>query len=275
MNSSNRKIRSKNAKFSVNSKGDSKGTDQDKFESDKKDPCGPRKCSSYGHIRVDCGNLKQSKGKAFNATLSDDSNCDETPGKDSNYLAIATSYGSPHESNKNCYENSGSEDEQKELQRVYNKVFVKFSELREVNKQHVKKLNEFEIERSRLIEKVKCLEDELIESQRHLEKKFGDKFVQMLKYQKCLSDKSGLGFHKFVVSSSHVASTSKTVFVKPEIYRTHIACLDKGKNDIIRKHVKAESQIPIKKQSKSKFIHTCFNCCIISQTRPYCLQIYS
>jgi predicted nuclease with TOPRIM domain len=71
-------------------------------------------------------------------------------------------------------------------------LFVKFYELREVNKQHVKRLNEFEIERSRLIEKVKCLEDELIESQRHLKQISGDKFVQMLKAQKCSFAKSGL-----------------------------------------------------------------------------------
>jgi len=59
MNSSNRKFRNKNAKFFENSKGDSKGTDQEKLE-DKKDPRGPRcfECSGYGHIYVDCGNLK-------------------------------------------------------------------------------------------------------------------------------------------------------------------------------------------------------------------------
>jgi hypothetical protein len=111
-------------------------------------------------------------------------------------------------------------------------LFVKFYELREVNKQHVKRLNEFEIERSRLIEKVKCLEDELIESQRHLKQISGDKFVQMLKAQKCSFAKSGLGFDKFAASSLHVASTSKTVFVKPEISETYIGCLDKGKNVI-------------------------------------------
>lgn len=44
-------------------------------EAEKKDPRGPRcfECSSFGHIRVDCGNLKQGKGKAYNATLSDES----------------------------------------------------------------------------------------------------------------------------------------------------------------------------------------------------------
>jgi hypothetical protein len=62
-----------------------------------------------------------------------------------------------------------------------------------------------------------------------LEKFSSDKFVQMLKGQK-RSDKSGLGFDKFAASSSHVASTSKTFFVKPKIFETHIACLDKGKN---------------------------------------------
>jgi hypothetical protein len=117
MNSSNIKFRSKSAKFSENSKGDSKGTDQEKVETDKKDPRGPRcfECSGYGHIRAGCGNLKQSKGKAFNTTLSDDSYCDQTPTKDSNYLAFAASYNSPHESNNYFSENSGSEDKQNEL----------------------------------------------------------------------------------------------------------------------------------------------------------------
>jgi predicted nuclease with TOPRIM domain len=46
---------------------------------------------------------------------------------------------------------------------------VKFCELRGVNKEHDKRFNEFEIERSKLIEKVKCLEDELNESHRHLD----------------------------------------------------------------------------------------------------------
>jgi hypothetical protein len=36
--------------------------------------------SGFGHIRADCGNLKQGKGKAYNATLSDESeDKEETP----------------------------------------------------------------------------------------------------------------------------------------------------------------------------------------------------
>jgi predicted nuclease with TOPRIM domain len=45
---------------------------------------------------------------------------------------------------------------------------MKYYELRDLNKQNVKRLNEFESERSQLIENVKCLEDELNESQSHL-----------------------------------------------------------------------------------------------------------
>jgi hypothetical protein len=60
MNSSKGKFRNKNAKSSENSKSDSTGTGQEKFESYKKDSRGPRcyECSGYGHIHADCGNLK-------------------------------------------------------------------------------------------------------------------------------------------------------------------------------------------------------------------------
>jgi hypothetical protein len=44
-------------------------------EEEKKDPRGPRcfECSGLGHIRANCGNLKKGKGKAYNVTLSDES----------------------------------------------------------------------------------------------------------------------------------------------------------------------------------------------------------
>jgi hypothetical protein len=100
-----------------------------------------------------------------------------------------------------------------------------------------------------LIEKVKCLEDELIELQSHLKKISNDKLVQMLNDQKYSSDKYGLGFDKFPASSSHDVSTSRNVFVKPEISEPHVACLDKGKSVIVHDHVIVESKIPVKKQS--------------------------
>jgi hypothetical protein len=45
----------------------------------KKAPRGPRcfECLGFGHIRADCGNLKQDKGKAYTVTLSDESKEEE------------------------------------------------------------------------------------------------------------------------------------------------------------------------------------------------------
>lgn len=54
----------------------------------------------YGHIRPECGNLR-SKGKAFNAIQSDESDKDypeETFEDEINYLAFPVSYESSHES---------------------------------------------------------------------------------------------------------------------------------------------------------------------------------
>jgi hypothetical protein len=66
-----------------------------------------------------------------------------------------------------------------------------------------------------LIEKVKCLKDELNDSQSHLNFFSIDKLVQMLNDEKFSSDKSSLGFDKST-ASSHVASNSRTAFVKPK-----------------------------------------------------------
>jgi hypothetical protein len=53
-------------------------------EAEKNDPRGPKcfECSCFGHILADCGNLKQGKGKAYNATLSDESKEEETLAQD-------------------------------------------------------------------------------------------------------------------------------------------------------------------------------------------------
>lgn len=124
-----------------------------------------------------------------------------------------------------------------------------------------------------MVEKFKCLEDELNESQNHLKKFYNDNLVQILNDQMCYYEKFGLGFDKSAASSSHVASTSRVVFVKPEIFEPHVACLDKCKNVIVYEHVKVESEILVKKQSK--FIPTCFHCGIIGHTWLYGLQICS
>jgi hypothetical protein len=50
-------------------------------EAKKKDSRGPKcfECLGFEHLWANCGNLKQGKGNAFNATLSDESEEEETP----------------------------------------------------------------------------------------------------------------------------------------------------------------------------------------------------
>jgi hypothetical protein len=87
-------------------------------------------CGGYGHIRAKYANLQ---GNAYNVTHSDEYDKDDLE-KDSNYLAFAASYDSPHESNDYYFEN-GESKEDNELKSIYNKLFVKYFELRDVHKQ--------------------------------------------------------------------------------------------------------------------------------------------
>jgi hypothetical protein len=89
-------------------------------EEDKKDPRGPRyfECSGFGHIRADCGNLRKGKGKAYNVTLSDESEV-EAP-EFEKYLAFVA----PHVEEEDSYysEHSDNEEELKELQDSLHRV---------------------------------------------------------------------------------------------------------------------------------------------------------
>jgi hypothetical protein len=63
-------------------------------EAEKKDSRGPQcfKCSGFGHIRTECANLKKLKWKAFNATLSDESEKEEETSEEEKFLAFVASY---------------------------------------------------------------------------------------------------------------------------------------------------------------------------------------
>jgi hypothetical protein len=68
-------------------------------EEEKKYPRGPQffECSGFGHIRADCGNLKKGKGKAYNVTLSDESEEDAPESK--KFLAFVA----PHVEEEDSY----------------------------------------------------------------------------------------------------------------------------------------------------------------------------
>jgi len=76
-------------------------------------------------------------------------------------LAFAASYDSPLESNDYYFESSESESEKDKLQRVYNKLYIKFMKSREINQENVQKLSIYETGKSKQIERIKNLEDEL------------------------------------------------------------------------------------------------------------------
>jgi len=98
-------------------------------EAKTKDPRGPRcfECSGFGHIRADCGNLKQ-KGKAYNATLSDESEEEEALEQEK-FLAFVA----PHVEEEDSY--SEHSDDWEELKEAYKTLYVEFEKLREGRKQ--------------------------------------------------------------------------------------------------------------------------------------------
>jgi hypothetical protein len=112
---------------------------KDKLSSGRK--C--HECGGIGHIRADCGNLINSKGKAFNMTQSDEPNNEEKAENVANYVAFEVSYDSEHEaseSNSLDSEHGICENESKEegdLQNASNDLYVECIKLKKLNKQHL------------------------------------------------------------------------------------------------------------------------------------------
>jgi len=116
-------------------------------EEEKNDPRGPRcfEWSGFGHIRADCGNLKKGKGKAYNVTLSDESEEEEAP-ESKKFLAFVA----PHVEEKDSYYSEHS-DNGEELNEAYKTLYIKYEKLREGRKQHLYDLNSLQTEKSSLL----------------------------------------------------------------------------------------------------------------------------
>jgi len=191
-------------------------------EEKKKDPRGPRcfECSGFGHIQADCGNLKKGKGKAYNVTLSDESE-EEAP-KFEKFLAFVA----PHVEEENSYYSEHS-DNGEELKEAYKTLYIEYEKLREGRKQHLNDLNSLQTEKSSLLLKVQELEEKLLETQLQLKRVTNEKLTRMLSIQKSPTDKTGLGY---VAPSFKAPSTSQTVFVKLTVLEPPPNADDKGKD---------------------------------------------
>jgi hypothetical protein len=105
-------------------------------EEEKKDPRGPRcfECSGFGHIRVDCGNLKKGKGKAYNVTLNDESKEKATESK--KFLVFVAPL---------------VEEEDSYYSEAYKTLYVEYEKLKEGRNQHLHDLNSLQTEKSSLL----------------------------------------------------------------------------------------------------------------------------
>jgi hypothetical protein len=225
-------------------------------EAEKKDPKGPRcyECLGFGHIRADCGNLKQGKGKAYNATLSDESEEEEAPEQEK-FLAFVA----PYIEEEDSY--SEHSDDGEELKEAYKTLYIEFKKLREGHKQHIHDLNSLQTEKSSLLLKIEELEEKLLETQLQLEMVTDEKMTHMLSIQKSPTDKTGLGY---VALPSDIPSTSRTVFVKPVVPEAPPTIEDKGR-DKINGDIPSTQKPPSIRKSP-----ICHHCGLSGHVRPQC-----
>jgi hypothetical protein len=102
--------------------------------------------------------------------------------------------------------------EKDELQRLYVELFKQFEDFKKSSINHLQRLKDFEIEKDVFIEKIKSLEDDLMNSKLPLGKSFN----------------SDLSIDK-VASVSHAISVHRTMFIEPSMSHnhTHFTCGDK------------------------------------------------
>jgi hypothetical protein len=95
---------------------------------------------------VDCGNLKQGEGKAYNVTLSDEYEEEETP-EHEKFLAFVA----PHVEDEDSYYSEHSDEDGEELKEAYKTLYVEFEKLSKARKQHIHELSSLQIEKSSLL----------------------------------------------------------------------------------------------------------------------------
>jgi hypothetical protein len=150
----------------------------DTEEAKKKDSRGPQcfECSGFGNIKTKCANLKKQKGKAFNATLSDEFEKEEETPKEERFLAFVA----PHEDKEDSKFYYSENSEEEDMQSAYQLQYVEFLKLREKYKQQVLDLNSLKTEKTTMLIKINDLEERLLETQLQLERVSDEKLTHML-----------------------------------------------------------------------------------------------
>jgi hypothetical protein len=154
------------------------------------------------------------------------------------------------------------------MQLAYQLQYVEFLKLREKCKKQVLELNSLRTEKTFMLIKINDLEDRLLETQLQLKRVSDENLTHMLSIQKCLTNKTGLGY----VPSSifDTPSTSKTIFVKPVISESPPPRVDKGKV-VMEGEVPIIPQPPVKLPIRRKPL-TCHHCGKAGHIRPNCPQ---
>ena len=137
-----------------------------------------------------------------------------------------------------------------------------------------------------MAKKTKKLEVELFQVRAQLERTSSAKLDEMLNLQKSTSDRTNLGYG---ISSSNIASTSTTIFVRPsnnvEIENNDVKIdlasenIDKGKSILGAplEQDKKEAKNPRAKKAnsqkpKQKKQHLCYHCGVAGHIRPNCYK---
>jgi hypothetical protein len=153
------------------------------------------------------------------------------------------------------------------LKNEYCVLYMELIKLRKSNQKKVMKMNTMKTERDTLLQKITDLEDKLMDAQLQLEKFSDNKLAQMLTGQECSSDKTGLGYA--ATNSSNIASTSRTVFMKPSGPEPPN---DKGKAIMVS--CENDNTTPAKSEhSTERSLLTRHHCEMLGHIRPNCGQL--
>jgi hypothetical protein len=202
------------------------------------------------------GTSKKGKGKAYNVTLSDESE-EEEASESEMFLAFVAPLVEEEDSYYSEHSDNGDE-----LKEAYKTLYVEYEKLREGLKQHLHDLNSLQTAKNSLLRKIQELEEKLLETQLQLERVIDEKLIHMLSIQKSPTDKTGL---RYVAPPSDTPSTSRAIFVKPVVLDHPPTVEDKG-NDKLNGDVPGTQKPPSSRRSP-----ICYHWVLVGMSDPSAL----